>query len=90
MSITASAAENIALGYRLYARRFALPLLLSMKHAACSALSNMLPVWERVLVAGPSANLRTNASAAAAFSFAPRVLEATGWAGCVAVFAGRC
>ena len=76
MSITANAAENIALGYRLYARRFALPLLLSMKPAACSALSNMLPVWERVLLAGP-------ASAAAAFICAPRVLDATGGTLCV-------
>jgi len=50
----------------------------------------MLPVRERVLVAGPSVNLRANASAVAAFNFAPRVLEATGWAGCAAVFWGCC
>ena len=72
MSITASAAENIALGYRLNARRFALPFVLSIKHAACSALSSMLLVWERVLRAGPAA-------ASAALICAPRVLDATGW-----------
>ena len=78
MSITASAAENIAVGYRLRAKRFALLFLLSTKQAACNAVSNMFCVLERVFPAGPSLILRAASAAADAFAFAPRVRAATG------------
>ena len=83
MSITASAAENIAAGYCLLAKRFALLFLLSMKQAACNAVSNVFCVLERVLPAGPSLILRAAAAAAAVFAFAPRVHAATGSTSCV-------
>ena len=53
MSITASAAENMATGYLFLARRFASLLALSVKQAAWRAACSTFVDFERVLPAGP-------------------------------------
>ena len=53
MSITTSAAANIADGYLQLASRYASPFLLSMKHAAYMAFSIVLLDLDRVLPVGP-------------------------------------
>ena len=66
ISITASAAANIAIGYLRLASLCASPFLLSMKHAAYMALSSVLLDFERVLSAGPC--LATCCAAALSFA----------------------
>ena len=66
ISITASAAANIAIGYLQLANLRASPFLLSMRHTAYMALSSVLLVFKRVLPAGP----RLATSCAAALNFA--------------------
>ena len=53
MSITASAAENMATGYLFLARRFASLLTPSVKQAAWRAACSTFVDFERVLPAGP-------------------------------------
>ena len=53
MSITASAAENMATGYRLLASRFASLVPPSVKQAAWRAAWSTFVALERVLPAGP-------------------------------------
>ena len=83
MSITASAAENMATGYLFLARRFASLLTPSVKQAAWRAACSTFVDFERVLPAGPLTILL-------AASFAALVRAATGSTTCSCTLGAGC
>ena len=83
MSITASAAENMATGYLFLARRFASLLTPSVKQAAWRAACSTFVDFERVLPAGPLMILL-------AASFAALVRAATGSTTCSCTLGAGC